>query len=170
MEDPEVFCAILVCAVFVLESMHIVENFPVFVKQAGKGGFFMTDPIASMLTSIRNAQMKLQEKVDIPASNIKENMLKIMRDEGFIANYKRIDNGNQGVLRAYLKYTPKRKQVITGMRRVSKPGLRIYRDASSIPNVRGGLGIVLLSTSKGIMVGYEAKRQKIGGEVLCYLW
>lgn len=130
----------------------------------------LTDPIADMLTSIRNANRKFQEKVDVPASKIKEEMIKLLRDEGFIMNYKRIDDGKQGVLRVYLKYLPRRKLVINGLRRVSAPGLRIYRRCDQLPKVRNGLGLAILSTPKGIMSASQAKKEKLGGEVLCYIW
>ena len=121
----------------------------------------LTDPIASMFTSIRNANIRLHEKLDVPASKIKEETLKIMRDEGFISNYKFIEDDKQGILRIYLKYAAKQKRVITGIKRVSKPGLRAYCNWNDLPKVRGGLGVAIVSTSKGLMTSQEAKKKRV---------
>ena len=130
----------------------------------------MTDPIADMLTRIRNANMVYHEHVDIPASKMKEAIARILLREGFIRNYKLIEDGKQGVLRIYLKYGPNGEKVINELVRISKPGRRVYVTKDELPKVRGGLGIAILSTSKGVMTSADAKRLGIGGEVLCYVW
>ncbi|MGM0470796.1 MAG: 30S ribosomal protein S8 [Bacillota bacterium] len=130
----------------------------------------ITDPISDMLTRTRNANLTVKDKVDIPASNVKEEMARVLKDEGFIENYKRIDNSGQGKLRLYLKYGSNGEKVITGLKRISKPGLRVYVDKNEIPQVLGGLGIAVISTSQGVMTGKEANERGIGGEVLCYVW
>jgi small subunit ribosomal protein S8 len=123
-----------------------------------------------MFTRIRNANAKLVEKVDIPSSKLKIEIARVMKEEGYIANYKNIEDYKQGILRVYLKYTPQQKQVLQGLRRVSRPGLRIYRDSATLPKVTGGMGIAIISTSKGLMSDKKARREKIGGEVLGYAW
>ena len=130
----------------------------------------ITDPIADMLTRIRNANSAKHETVDIPASNMKKAIAQILLDEGYIASYKVIDDEKQGVIRVTLKYTENKAQVITGLRRVSKPGLRIYSNVEDMPKVMKGLGIAIVSTSKGIMTDREARKQNVGGEVLAYVW
>ncbi|MDD7332279.1 30S ribosomal protein S8 [Eubacterium sp.] len=130
----------------------------------------MTDPIADMLTRIRNANSAKHETVDIPASNMKKAIAQILLDEGYIASYKVIDDEKQGVIRVTLKYTENKAQVITGLRRVSKPGLRIYSNVEDMPKVMKGLGIAIVSTSKGIMTDREARKQNVGGEVLAFVW
>lgn len=130
----------------------------------------MTDPIADMLTRIRNANMVHHEYVDIPASKMKEAIARILLKEGFIRNYKLIEDGKQGILRIYLKYGPNGERVINQLVRVSKPGRRVYVGKDELPRVRGGLGIAIISTSKGIMTSAEAKKLGIGGEVICYVW
>lgn len=130
----------------------------------------VTDPIADMLTQTRNANMMVKEKVDIPASNLKEEMARVLEEEGFIKDYKRIESDAQGKIRLYLKYGANKEKVITGLKRISKPGLRVYVDKNEIPQVLGGLGIAILSTSQGVMTDKEARSQGIGGEVLCYVW
>ena len=130
----------------------------------------ITDPIADMLTRIRNANSAKHETVDIPASNMKKAIAQILLDEGYIASYKVIDDEKQGVIRVTLKYTENRAQVITGLRRVSKPGLRIYSNVEDMPKVMKGLGIAIVSTSKGIMTDREARKQNVGGEVLAFVW
>ncbi|MFH1715065.1 MAG: 30S ribosomal protein S8 [Elusimicrobiota bacterium] len=129
-----------------------------------------TDPIADMLTCIRNANHRFHEKVDVPASKVKEEVLKLLKDEGYISNYKRIDDTKQGILRVYMKYGANKTRVITAIQRVSKPGLRIYRGSDELPKVRGGIGVALVSTSSGIMSCKKARSMKIGGEILCYIW
>ena len=130
----------------------------------------ITDPIADMLTRIRNANSAKHETVDIPASNMKKAIAQILLDEGYIASYKVIDDEKQGVIRVTLKYGENKSQVITGLRRVSKPGLRIYSNVEDMPKVMKGLGIAIVSTSKGIMTDREARKQNVGGEVLAFVW
>ena len=130
----------------------------------------ITDPIADMLTRIRNANSAKHETVDIPASNMKKAIAQILLDEGYIASYKVIEDEKQGVIRVTLKYGENKSQVITGLRRVSKPGLRIYSNVEDMPKVMKGLGIAIVSTSKGIMTDREARKQNVGGEVMAYVW
>jgi small subunit ribosomal protein S8 len=130
----------------------------------------ITDPIADMLTRIRNANSAKHETVDIPASNMKKAIAQILLDEGYIASYKVIDDDKQGVIRVTLKYGENKSQVITGLRRVSKPGLRIYSNVEDMPKVMKGLGIAIVSTSKGIMTDREARKLNVGGEVLAFVW
>ena len=130
----------------------------------------ITDPIADMLTRIRNANSAKHETVDIPASNMKKAIAQILLDEGYIASYKVIEDEKQGVIRVTLKYGENKSQVITGLRRVSKPGLRIYANVEDMPKVMKGLGIAIVSTSKGIMTDREARKQNVGGEVLAFVW
>ena len=129
-----------------------------------------TDPIADLLTRIRNGSMARFEKVDIPASNMKLNIAKVLKDEGYIKNYKLIKDKRQGVLRVYLKYDEDNVPVISGLERVSKPSCRIHVGYDQIAPVLNGLGTVILSTSKGILPDREARKQKVGGEVLCKVW
>ncbi|MEG6566636.1 30S ribosomal protein S8 [Thermoanaerobacterium saccharolyticum] len=130
----------------------------------------MTDPIADMLTRIRNANIVRHETVEIPASNTKRAIAMIMLREGFIKAVEEIDDGKQGILKITLKYGPNKERVISGLKRISKPGLRVYAKSNEIPRVLGGLGMAIISTSKGIMTDKEAKREGVGGEVLCYIW
>ena len=130
----------------------------------------ITDPIADMLTRIRNANSAKHDTVDIPASNMKKAIAQILVDEGYIKNYKLIEDGKQGVIRVTLKYVEGKSQVITGLRRVSKPGLRIYSNVEEMPKVMKGLGVAIVSTSKGIMTDREARKQNVGGEVLAFIW
>ena len=130
----------------------------------------ITDSIADMLTRIRNANSAKHDTVQIPASNIKEAIAQILVDEGYIKSFKVIEDGKQGVIEIALKYGPNKSQVITGLRRVSKPGLRIYSNCEDMPKVQNGLGIVILSTSKGIMTDKDARKANVGGEVLAYIW
>ena len=130
----------------------------------------ITDPIADMLTRIRNANSAKHETVDIPASNMKKAIAQILLDEGYIASYKVIEDEKQGVIRVTLKYGENKSQVITGLRRVSKPGLRIYSNVEDMPKVMKGLGIAIVSTSKGIMTDKKARTQNVGGEVIAYVW
>ncbi len=129
----------------------------------------ITDPIADMLTRIRNANAAKHPTVDVPASNMKKAIAKILLDEGYIKNYQLIDDGTQGIIRITLKYNGTEK-VITGLRRVSKPGLRVYAGADELPRVLRGLGIAIVSTSKGVMTDKAARAQHIGGEVLAFIW
>lgn len=130
----------------------------------------MTDPIADMLTRVRNANTVRHEKVDVPASRVKEAIARILKDEGFIREYERIEDEKQGVLRLHLKYGSDRTHVISGLKRISKPGLRIYAKKDQIPRVLGGLGVAVVSTSHGIVTDREARKLGLGGEVLCFIW
>ncbi|MBQ7097626.1 MAG: 30S ribosomal protein S8 [Clostridia bacterium] len=130
----------------------------------------ITDPIADMLTRIRNANNSRHATVDIPASNMKKAIAKILLDEGYVKNVEYIDDGTQGVIRVTLKYAENKQKVLTGLKRVSKPGLRIYASKEELPQVLKGLGIAIISTSKGIMTDKEARRQNVGGEVLAFIW
>ena len=130
----------------------------------------VTDTIADMLTRIRNANEMRYEEVRIPASNIKKEIAKILKEEGFINDYKIEKNDAQGTIVVNLKYTDKKERVITGLKRISKPGLRVYAKNNEIPKVLNGLGIAIISTSKGIMTDKEARKQNIGGEVIAYIW
>ena len=129
----------------------------------------MTDPIADLLTRIRNANKMHHEKVSIPSSTLKLNILKVLKEEGFIADYVVIEDKKQNVIEVTLKYN-NNEAVIKGLRRISKPGLRKYTDVENLPKVLHGLGIAIISTSKGVMTDSEARKQKIGGEVLAYIW
>ncbi len=130
----------------------------------------ITDTIADMLTRIRNANSAKHQTVDVPASNMKKQIAQILLDEGYIKNYKVIEDDKQGVIRITLKYTENKSQVITGLRRVSKPGLRIYSNSKDMPKVMKGLGIAIVSTSKGVMTDREARKNNVGGEVLAFIW
>ncbi|HJA41607.1 MAG TPA: 30S ribosomal protein S8 [Firmicutes bacterium] len=130
----------------------------------------MTDPIADMLTRIRNANMVRHEKVEFPASKIKKEMAEILKREGFIRDVEYIEDNKQGIVRVFLKYGSNNERVITGLKRISKPGLRVYVKADEVPRVLNGLGIAILSTSKGLMSDKEARQAQTGGEVLAYIW
>ncbi len=130
----------------------------------------MTDPIADFLTRIRNANTVYHDKVEAPASRMKKAIAAILRDEGFVKDYEFIDDGKQGIIRVYLKYGTGKERVITGLKRISKPGLRVYARKDDGPKVLGGLGIAIISTSKGIMSDKKARREGLGGEVICYVW
>ena len=131
----------------------------------------MTDPLADMLTRLRNANKAKQEKVDIPASNFKVQVARILKDEGYLKNYKVIKDGKQGILRIYLKYEGEtKKQVIGELKIISRPGLRRYVHKSEIPQVLRGLGVSILSTSKGVLTDKEARKLNVGGELLCSIW
>jgi small subunit ribosomal protein S8 len=130
----------------------------------------ITDPIADMLTRIRNANTAHHESVDIPASKMKKAVAVILKEEGFVRDFEVLAEGPQGTLRIRLKYGPEKEKVITGLRRISRPGLRVYTSRTEIPRLLGGLGLVIMSTSKGIMSGKQAKREGCGGEVLAYVW
>jgi len=130
----------------------------------------MTDPIADMLTRIRNANQALLDRVDIPASRLKVELAKSLKAEGFIRAYKLLDDNKQGTLRVYMKFGSGNERVILGLRRVSRPGLRVYRKAAQVPNVMSGMGVAILSTSQGLMTGKAARQRSLGGEVLCYVW
>jgi len=130
----------------------------------------MTDPIADMLTRIRNANMVKLQKVDIPSSNLKVNIATVLKQEGFIKNYKVISDNLQGVLRVYLKYIDEKDPVINEIKRISKPGGRVYKKSEDIPVVKNGLGVAILSTSKGIITDIAARKAGVGGEVICTIW
>ncbi len=130
----------------------------------------ITDTIADLLTRIRNASTARHETVDVPASNMKKAIVQILLDEGYIKSFTVREDGKQGVIHIVLKYTDGKAPVITGLRKVSKPGLRIYTSCEDIPRVMKGLGIAILSTSKGIMTDKEARKQNVGGEVLAFIW
>ena len=130
----------------------------------------ITDTVADMLTRIRNANSAKHDTVDIPASNMKKAIARILLEEGYIKSYTVVEDGKQGVIRIVLKYGPNKTQVISGLRRVSKPGLRIYSGAAEMPKVMNGLGVAIVSTSKGIMTDRQARKENIGGEVLAFVW
>ena len=130
----------------------------------------ITDPVADMLTRIRNANTAKHESVDVPASNLKKAIAKILLDEGYIKSYEVVEDGTQGVIRIQLKYLAGKEKVISGLRRVSKPGLRVYAGADELPRVLKGLGIAIISTSKGVMTDKKARENHIGGEVLAFVW
>ncbi len=130
----------------------------------------ITDPIADLLTRIRNANTAKHDSVDVPASNMKKAIVEILNDEGYIKSYQIIEDGKQGVIRITLKYGPKNEKVISGLKRVSKPGLRIHAGADELPKVLKGLGIAIISTSKGVMTDKKAREEHIGGEVLAFVW
>jgi small subunit ribosomal protein S8 len=130
----------------------------------------MTDPIADMLTRIRNANMVRHESVEFPASRMKREIAEILKREGFIRDAEYIEDSKQGTLRVFLKYGSNNEKVITGLKRISKPGLRVYAQANDIPRVLRGLGIAILSTNKGVMTDKEARQSKVGGEVIAYIW
>ena len=130
----------------------------------------ITDPIADMLTRIRNANNAKHDTVDVPASNMKKSIAQILLDEGYIKNFQLIDDGTQGVIRIALKYNAGKEKVISGLKRVSKPGLRVYAGADELPKVLRGLGIAIVSTSKGIMTDKKAREAHVGGEVLAFVW
>ena len=130
----------------------------------------MTDPIADMLTRIRNANMVRHEKLELPASKIKTDVAEILKREGFIRDVELIEDNKQGIIRIFLKYGSNNERVITGLKRISKPGLRVYAKADEVPRVLNGLGIAIVSTSQGVVTDKEARAKKIGGEVLAYVW
>ena len=130
----------------------------------------MTDPIADMLTRIRNANVVKHETVDVPASNMKKELARILLEEGFIRGYDVIEDGKQGIIRIQLKYGQTGERVISGLKRISKPGMRVYADKQAVPRVLNGLGISIISTSKGILTDKQARKENVGGEVICYVW
>ena len=130
----------------------------------------ITDPVADMLTRIRNANTAKHESVDVPASNLKKAIAKILLDDGYIKSYEVVEDGTQGVIRIQLKYLAGKEKVISGLRRVSKPGLRVYAGADELPRVLKGLGIAIISTSKGVMTDKAARANHVGGEVLAFVW
>ncbi|AYV68872.1 30S ribosomal protein S8 [Niallia circulans] len=130
----------------------------------------MTDPIADLLTRIRNANMVRHEKLEVPASNIKKEIAEILKREGFVRDVEYIEDNKQGIIRIFLKYGSSNERVITGLKRISKPGLRVYAKATEVPRVLNGLGIALVSTSQGVLTDKEARAKQVGGEVLAYVW
>ncbi len=130
----------------------------------------ITDPVADMLTRIRNANSAKHDTVDVPASNLKKAIAQILLDEGYIKSFQVVDDGTQGIIRITLKYLGNKEKVITGLRRVSKPGLRVYAGADELPRVLKGLGIAIISTSKGVMTDKMARSNHVGGEVLAFVW
>ncbi len=130
----------------------------------------ITDPVADMLTRIRNANSAKHDSVDVPASKLKKAIAQILLDEGYIKSFQMVEDGSQGVIRIALKYLPNKEKVITGLRRVSKPGLRVYAGADELPRVLKGLGIAIISTSKGVMTDKKARANHVGGEVLAFVW
>ena len=130
----------------------------------------ITDPVADMLTRIRNSNTAKHTTVDVPASNLKKSIAQILLDEGYIKAYEIVDDGTQGVIRITLKYLANKEKVISGLRRVSKPGLRVYAGADELPKVLKGLGIAIISTSKGVMTDKKARENHVGGEVLAFVW
>ena len=130
----------------------------------------ITDPIADMLTRIRNAGTAKHETVDVPASKMKKAIAEILANEGYINSYQLVEDGTQGIIRITLKYLPGKVNAIQGLRRVSKPGLRVYAGADELPKVLKGLGIAIISTSKGVMTDHQARREHVGGEVLAFVW
>ncbi len=130
----------------------------------------MTDPIADMLTRIRNANTAGHETVEIPASNIKKSIAEILLNEGYISKYEVIDDNKQGIIKIEMKYGAGKERVISGIKKISKPGLKVYAKADEVPKVLGGLGIAIISTSKGVISDKEARKLGVGGEVICYVW
>ncbi|NQD67903.1 30S ribosomal protein S8 [Bacillus haikouensis] len=130
----------------------------------------MTDPIADLLTRIRNANMVRHERLEVPASNIKKEVAEILKREGFVRDVEYVEDNKQGVIRIFLKYGANNERVITGLKRISKPGLRVYAKSTEVPKVLNGLGIALVSTSQGVLTDKEARAQQVGGEVLAYVW
>lgn len=130
----------------------------------------MTDPIADLLTRIRNANIAYHETLDVPASKMKLSLVEILKAEGYIRDYVYITDNKQGILRLQLKYGPNKERVVTGLKRISRPGLRVYARKDEVPRVLGGLGIAVLSTSRGLMTDKQARHAGVGGEVICYVW
>jgi len=130
----------------------------------------MSDPIADMLTRIRNANMVRHEKLEVPASNLKKEIAEILKREGFVRDVEYVEDSKQGIIRIFLKYGQNNERVITGLKRISKPGLRVYAKTNDVPKVLNGLGIALISTSQGLVTDKEARAKQVGGEVVAYVW
>lgn len=130
----------------------------------------VSDPIADLLTRIRNANTVNHDRIEVPGSKMKKAIVQILKEEGFVRDFEWVDNGHQGIIRVYLKYGPNKSKVISGLRRISRPGLRVYAKKDQVPKVLGGLGVAILSTSQGIMTDKKARQTGLGGEVLCYIW
>ena len=128
------------------------------------------DPIANMMTQIANANHKFKETVDVPSSKVKAEIARVLKEEGYISNYRVAQDKRASTIRLTMKYTAQKERVIRGVKRVSRPGLRVYRKWAELPSVQNGLGTVIVSTSKGVLSGQKAKEKKLGGEVLCYIW
>lgn len=139
-------------------------------REKGENDMTMTDPIADMLTRIRNANIVGHETVEIPASKMKKSIAEILADEGFIKGFEVIEDNKQGIIKVEMKYGDNKEKVISGIKKISKPGLKVYAKANEIPKVLGGLGIAIISTSKGIVSDKEARKLGVGGEVICYVW
>ena len=148
----------------------VIRSFSLIFGKGGRKRMNITDPIADMLTRIRNASRSKHKIVDVPASNIKKSIADILFKEGYIKSYEEISNDTQGIIRITLKYDEKGNKVISGLKRISKPGLRVYAAKDELPKVLNGLGIALISTSKGIMTDKQARELGVGGEVLAYIW
>ena len=148
----------------------MLKNLVGKTRNIKEGGIQMTDPIADMLTRIRNANQNRAKEVVMPSSKMKETIAAILKEEGFITDYNVNKNEDQNILTLTLKYGKNKERVITGLKRISKPGLRVYANAEEVPYVLNGLGIAIISTSKGVMTDKEARRNNIGGEVIAYIW
>jgi small subunit ribosomal protein S8 len=148
--------------------LRIREKFPASRSQAGKGGTM--DTIADLLTRIRNANSKKKDYVDVPSSKVKQNIVKLLKEEGFIKGYRYIEDNKQGNIRVYLKYGEKNEKAIHSIQRVSRSSRRVYTGSEDIKKIKSGLGVLLISTSKGIMSGAKAREEKIGGEIICEIW
>ena len=148
----------------------VIRSFSLIFGKGGRKRMNITDPIADMLTRIRNASRSKHKSVDVPASNMKKSIADILFKEGYIKAYEEISDDTQGIIRITLKYDEKGNKVIAGLKRISKPGLRVYASKDELPRVLNGLGIALISTSKGIMTDKQARELGIGGEVLAYVW
>jgi len=130
----------------------------------------MTDPISDMLTRVRNASQALHDRVEVPASKVKVELARVLHEEGFIRSYRIIEDNKQGIIRIYLKYSETEERVISGIKRISKPGRRVYVNKSLLPRVLGGLGVAVISTSQGVMTDRTCRKSNVGGEVLCHVW
>jgi len=130
----------------------------------------VTDPIADLLTRIRNANLAYHEIVEVPSSRLKLEIVRLLQEEGFIRGYDCLEDNKQGIIRIRMKYGPRKERIITNLKRISKPGLRVYKKAKDVPRVLRGLGVAILTTSQGVMTDREARRRGLGGEVLCYIW
>jgi len=164
-------CAALAFAVFASAKWHLPAKFPVSLNRPGKESIemAMTDPIADMLTRVRNATSAKLPVVDIPASNLKREIARVLQEKGFIKKFVVVEDGKQGILKILLRYTDG-APAIQGIQRVSRPGLRHYVDSAKLPRVRNGLGFAIISTSQGVMTDHEARKQNVGGEVLAKVW
>lgn len=130
----------------------------------------MTDPVSDMLTRVRNASQALHDRVEVPASKIKVELARVLHEEGFIRSYRILEDNKQGIIRIYLKYSETEERVISGIKRISKPGRRVYVNKSLLPRVLGGLGVAVISTSQGVMTDRTCRKSNVGGEVLCHVW